>query len=149
MFGWSVLSDTKLAKEKKRGVKGQWAHSFELMGLLESKNSLLYRWNTWKSKINRNQRVKSLLHGDIVAPRVSLLNLHNFKKQGRRQGGRQGKGSWAFSSWFLFSLYIRSGWLQVNLRIHFITVRQNFATTLNIQAQIHKNVSPKRNKKTK
>lgn len=63
-----------------------------------------------QNKYERNQMVKSSLHGDIVAPTVSLFNLHNFKKRGRKTG-RKGKGSWVF----LFSLYIRSGWLQVNL----------------------------------
>lgn len=64
-----------------------------------------------QNKYEKNQMVK-LLHGDIVAPTVFLFNLHNFKKGERKTGQLgKGKGLWVF----LFSLYIRSGWLQVNL----------------------------------
>lgn len=122
------------------------ARWFEWVGRRRSKKSIPADDKaTVQNKYERKQMLKSLLHGGDVAPTLSLFNLHNLKKEGGRRGGWRRAGLRSVP----FSLYIRSGWLQVNLRIHFITARQNFATTLNIQAQIHKNVSPKRNQKTK
>lgn len=72
-------------------------------------------------------------------------NASVWKRQTDRKDSRWWWGGGRIQEGFLLRFFTldRDGF---NLRIHFITVRQNFATTLNIQAQIHKN-PPKRNKK--